>query len=131
MRDRRTGSGFGLIEAIIALSLLGVALLLSASLLATLPREINRLEARREATRALGAVLESLRAGEIPATTGRVAPELYNWVQANPAAASDLLLWVTTEPTASPGRFNVRVRARYTVEHRQVERQIETEVWRP
>ena len=131
---RRTGrhqAGFGLVETMIGLTLLGVTLLLTAGLLATLPRELTRIDARHEAHRAMGAALESLRAGEITATSGKIQPVLYEWVQARPPAAQGLRLWLHTEATETPGLYDVEVQARYLVHRQPVEKRVVTRIWRP
>ena len=58
-------SGFTLIEALVALTILGVALLLGMQLLIQTPRIIRRIDAERQAFRALEATLEGVRAGVI------------------------------------------------------------------
>ena len=124
-------SGFTLIESLIGLTLLAAILLATASLLATVPREVRRVEARREATRALEAALESLRAGQLPIATGIVDAQFYGWTQPPRPAAAGLRLWLRTEPISPPGLYRVTVRARYSIHHRPQERSIETLAWRP
>ncbi len=124
-------SGFSLIETLIGLTLLAAILLATASMVAVVPREIHRVAARREATRALEATLESMRAGQLPAASGVVEPNLYRWTQPQPPTAKGLRLWINTEPIAPPGLFRVTVRARYSVHHQVVEQAVETLTWRP
>ncbi len=129
--DPAHNSGFSLIETVIGLALLAAILLATAGLVATVPRELQRVAARREATRALEATLESLRAGLLPPTSGIVEPTLFRWTQPRRPAAEGLRLWLSTEPTTPAGLYRVTLRARYTVHHQPQERSIETLTWRP
>ena len=63
-------NGFTLLEALIALTVLGVALLLGMALVIQLPRDVRRLDAERNAMRAMEATLEALRAGTPPPDPG-------------------------------------------------------------
>ncbi|MCR8526116.1 type II secretion system protein, partial [Escherichia coli] len=58
-------NGFTLIEALVALTILGVALLLGMQLLIQTPRIIVRIDAERQAFRALEATLEGVRGGSV------------------------------------------------------------------
>ncbi len=58
-------NGFTLIEALVALTILGVALLLGMQLLIQTPRIIRRIDAERQAFRALEATLEGVRGGSV------------------------------------------------------------------
>ena len=59
-------SGFTLLEALVALALLGVALLMGMQLIVQTPRVVRRLDAERQAFRALEATLEGLRSSSTP-----------------------------------------------------------------
>ncbi len=124
-------SGFTLIEALIGLTLLAAILLATASLLAAVPREVHRVDARREATRALEATLESLRTGQLPATDGIVDADIYGWTRTGRSAAAGLRLWLHIEPISPPGLYRVTVRARYSTHRQPHEQSIETLAWRP
>lgn len=124
-------AGFGLVEALIALTLLAGILLATAGLFAAVPRELRRLEARREATRAIEATLESLRAGLLPAANGAVSPSVYVWTLPERPRAEGLQLWLRSDPGSAPGLFEVEVHARYEVLHRVQDRRVATQVYWP
>ncbi|HTG37079.1 MAG TPA: prepilin-type N-terminal cleavage/methylation domain-containing protein [Thermoanaerobaculia bacterium] len=105
-------SGFTLIEALVALTLLGVALLLGMQLLIQTPRIISRIDAERQAFRAMEATLESLRAGLPP------PPDL------------EVKVSVEEEPAHLPGLSHVTLTAHYSVLGVDHKKQLETLVWR-
>ena len=124
-------AGFTLIESLIGLTLLAAILLTTISLLISVPRAMHRVAARREASRALGATLESLRDGNLPATDGLVEPSTYTWTQPSQPTAKGLRLFLHTEAISPPGLFRVTVMARYSTHHMQSEQSVETLAWRP
>src|SRR5205807_988666 len=65
-RAERGESGFTVVEALIALVIIGVALLLGMGLLLQQPRVLHRIDAQRQALRAIESTIESLRAGLLP-----------------------------------------------------------------
>jgi len=105
-------SGFTLIEALVALTLLGVALLLGMQLLIQTPRIIRRIDAERQAFRALEATLESLRAGLPP-------PDF------------DPKVSVKVESAHLPGLCHVTLTAHYSVLNVTHKKQLETLIRRP
>jgi prepilin-type N-terminal cleavage/methylation domain-containing protein len=114
--------GFTLIEALIALTLLGVALLLGTALVIQLPRDVRRLDAGRQAMRALEASLEGMRAGTLPVQDS----ELTGFVTlAGAPAARDLGITVRVEPTARPGLYHVTLTAHYSVLHSRHQKRLE------
>src|SRR4051812_18013433 len=93
-------NGFTLVEALIALTILGVALLLGLGLILQWPRDIRRLDAERQAMRALEATLEGMRAGTIPVQNA----ELDGFVTAaGTGAPRDLAISVRVSPSERPG----------------------------
>jgi prepilin-type N-terminal cleavage/methylation domain-containing protein len=121
-------SGFTLVEALIALTLLGVALLLGMQLLIETPRIIRRIDAERQAFRALEATLESLRAGSgVPEKDQELTGF---FTTAGTKAPPDLTVSVQAEPAHLPGLFHVTLTARYTVLNVAHTKRVETLVWR-
>lgn len=121
-------SGFTLIEALFALALIGVALLLGLSLIWQQPRIQKRLAARQQALRAAEAVLEGVRAGTVPLVPGggRAAPG----GRVTGGAEEPLLRMTVEDDRALPDLKHVTVSAHYRVwgETRSV--RVETMVWR-
>jgi len=109
-RQRRRQSGFSLLETLIALAILGTALLLGAALVLQHPRVLRRLDAQREAYRAIESTLESVRAGAIPLQS----LELAGFVTSTGKQASkDLTLSMLVRPADLPGLYHVTLEARY------------------
>jgi prepilin-type N-terminal cleavage/methylation domain-containing protein len=123
----RHDSGFTLVESLVALTLLAIALLLGLGLMVQQPAVVRRVDAHRQALRAMEATLEALRAGALPLISTQVT--------ASPALPAELpsglAVWIEVAPIAPPGLHQVTVRARYPAAGRVVERRIETLVFRP
>src|SRR5947199_3149357 len=66
-------NGFTLLETLIALTVLGVALLLGMALVIQLPRDVRRLDAERQAMRAMETALEAMRAGALPVENSKLS----------------------------------------------------------
>jgi prepilin-type N-terminal cleavage/methylation domain-containing protein len=109
-RQCRRQRGFSLIETLIALAILGTALLLGAALLLQHPRVLRRLDAQREAYRAIESTLEAVRAGALPLQS----LELDGFVTSTGKQASeDLKLSMVVRPGDLPGLYHVTLVARY------------------
>ena len=118
----RSQRGSTLIEALVALLLITVALLMGLPLIFEQPRIVRRLDAQRLALSALDSTLEALRAGALPLQSARYGAGTPN----------DPVVWVDVEPEIQPpDLYRVTLRARYEVRGKTRERQIETFVWRP
>ena len=128
----RRRAGFSLIEALVALSLLGVALLYSMALVAQEPLVERRLAAHAEAYSVLDTLHEAIRAGmALPDRPGRLDwRELYD-PPPELRAARELAVWSEVETLSPPGLFRVTLRARYFVGERSFDRTLETMIWRP
>jgi prepilin-type N-terminal cleavage/methylation domain-containing protein len=116
--------GFSLLEALIALSILGIALLMGMSLLLQEPRIVRRLDAQREALRTLEATLEAVRAGAVPLVPARIGVP-------GPGRPGGTMVWLEVEPAEPPGLYAVTARVRYTLQGEVRERSLETLVWSP
>lgn len=125
--------GFTLIESLVALAVLSVALLLGMGLVLQLPGVVRRVDAHRQALRAMEAALEALRAGELPLASGRLASPTSPTSPAvsSGSAPAGLAVWIEVQPVSPPGLHEVLVRARYPAAGKVVERQVETLVYRP
>ena len=114
-----TQTGFTLVEALIATTIVMIALLMGMALVAQQPGIQRRLEAQRETLHALEGTLEALRAGALPLASQRLD-------------ADDRTIWVDVQPASHPpGLYRVSLKALWRVEGKVRERSIETLVWRP
>jgi type II secretory pathway pseudopilin PulG len=120
MPSRQRGSI--LVESLVALVLLGVALLMGLPLLFGQPGAVRRLDAQRVALGALDSTLEAVRTGALPLQSARYGAGTPN----------DPVVWVEVEPkSGSAGLYLVVLRAVYKVRDQSFERRVETMVWRP
>jgi prepilin-type N-terminal cleavage/methylation domain-containing protein len=133
---RRSGreSGFTLVEVLIALVLVGTALLMGMGLALQNPRIVRRLDSERQAFRAMESTLEAVRAGVIRLPPPPQELELDGFVTAvGTPAPKDLKIYMQVVKPADtpPGLFQVTLRARYEVEGRKIEKMLRTLVWSP
>ena len=128
MANSSTQRGASLLEALVALALVGVALLMGMALYAQQRRIEQRLAAQRDADRALASVLEAARAG-LPLVSGPLDAAPFVGSAAAPPA---LTLAVEPDDADPSGRLlRVRVIAVYTVAGHPFRRTLESLVWRP
>jgi prepilin-type N-terminal cleavage/methylation domain-containing protein len=128
-RRRRGAAGFSLIETLVALAVLALVLLAGVGVLVNHRRALVRLAAGREATAAVGAVLEGIRAGAVPLTPDEGPASLPPPVAG--VRADGLRLWVESWETGEPGLWEVEVRASYLAIGAPGRRSVKTLVWRP
>lgn len=120
-------NGFTLLEALVALAILGIALLLGMQLLIQTPRVVRRLDAERQAFRALEATLESLRASGGPAGNEELS---HFRTAAGTLAPEELTVSVEVELASLPGLYHVTLTAHYTVLNVAYSKRLETLFWR-
>ncbi|HSG38088.1 MAG TPA: type II secretion system protein [Thermoanaerobaculia bacterium] len=120
--------GFSLVEVLVALTLLGVALLMGMQLVLQGPRIVRRTDAERQAFRAMESVLESVRAGLIPLENLEIGV-LETAVGA--PAPKDLKMLMTVAPTDPEGLYQVTLRTTYTALGVETEKTLQTMVWSP
>ena len=118
------------------MTILGVALLLGMQLLIQTPRIIRRIDAERQAFRALEATLEGVRGGSVSlvnqtltcfhTAAGIKAP----CPRDNPDEDKYLEVLMLVEPTDLPRLHHVTLTARYPVLKVENKKQLETLVWR-
>jgi len=124
----RANRGFTLIEALMALLVLTLAMLLGYGFMMRQPQALQRLDAGDEALRALEASLETLRSGAIPLQPGMLQPVI---AYPPPTKAVDLLVDLEVEPTDTPRLFAVSLEARYRVGRAIHRRQVQSLIWSP
>jgi type II secretory pathway pseudopilin PulG len=121
-RANERGSIFA--ETVCAVALIGIAVMIAASLLASHPRAAARLEAQTEVLRVLEATLESARAGAIPLVSGTVRPTPIRTRKA-------MTVVLRVREVGPPGLFEVTASARCPVHGTEVQRHLSTMMWRP
>ena len=127
---RSRASGFTLIETLVALSLLGLALLLTMSLMFQEPRTLRRLGAHQQAYRALEVTLEAVRAGmRVP--PGRHQVNLKALYEPEEPLAQGLEVWTETERVSGSGLYSLVLSAHYEVAGQQYDRYLDTLLWNP
>ena len=126
--DALRAGGFSLVEALVALALVGIALMLDLGLQAQ-SREIgDRLAVEAELVRRAESAIESVRAGSHPMRSGAVDPDLAWPSPADPGLAMILMV----DPTDVSGLCRVTVRGQMQEPRgRPHDVQLETLIWRP
>ena len=126
--DNGVENGFTLIEAMVALMVVAMALLLGYSFMIRQPRAIERLDAGDEALRAIEASLETIRAGAIPLESGFLQP---GTAYPLPVRAKELMIDLDVTAADTPGLYAVSLEARYRIGPSIHRRQVETLIWSP
>ena len=120
--------GFSLLEALIALALVGVILLFSFAIQAQQLRERHGLETEERLLELGSSLAVSLQAGLHPLRAGAVDPRLA-WPRAGPQRVH---FFLDIEPAGAPGLCAVRIRGRAISRGgRWHDLELETRVWRP
>jgi type II secretory pathway pseudopilin PulG len=120
-------NGFSLVEAIAALTIFGMAIIVAAGFLDVQMSAARRLEARADLVRAAETVLESLRGGSLPLVSGEV--DLTD--EFLPLSSIRVRTRVGVMSRMPKGLFTVRVEARAMVRSEDMVVTITTQVWRP
>lgn len=126
--DTGVESGFTLLEALVALVVVGLALLLGYGFMMRQPRAIERLDAGDEALRAIEASLETMRAGAIGLESGFLESGI---AYPTPVKAKQLMVDLDVTATETPGLYAVSLEARYRVGPSIHRRQVQTLIWSP
>jgi prepilin-type N-terminal cleavage/methylation domain-containing protein len=123
----RGRNGFSLIEALAALTIFGMAIVVAAGFLDAHLSAARRLEARSDLVRAAETVLESVRGGTLPLASGDV--DLTDEFQ--PLSSIRVRTRVAVTSKSPQGLFSVRVEARAMVRSEDMVVAITSQVWRP
>ena len=126
--DNGADNGFTLIEALVALMVVTMALLLGYSMMIRQPRASERLDAGEEALRAIEASLETIRAGALPLESGFLQPGI---AYPLPVRARELMVDLDVTATATPGLYAVSLEARYRVGPSIHRRRVDSLIWAP
>jgi prepilin-type N-terminal cleavage/methylation domain-containing protein len=133
LKRSNVSKGFSLIEAIAALTIFGMAIVVAAGFLDVQMSAARRLEARSDLVprsdlvRAAETVLESVRGGTLPLVTGEV--DLTD--EFLPLSTIRVRTRVGVTSRSPQGLYTVRVEARAMVRTEDMVVTITTQVWRP
>lgn len=119
--------GYSLIEAIAALTIFGFAILAAAGFLDAHMSAARRLQARSDLVRAAETLLEGVRGGVSPLTTGAI--DLSD--EFEPLSSIRVRTKIFVRERSLPGLYEVRVEARAMVRTEEMVVSITTQVWRP
>ena len=119
--------GFSLIEALAALTIFGMAIVVAAGFLDANMSAARRLEARSDLVRAAETVLESVRGGTLPLVSDDV--DLTDEFQ--PLSSIRVRTKVAVTSKNPQGLFSVQVEARAMVRSEDMVVTITSQVWRP
>lgn len=126
--DPRRNAGFSLLETLISMALLTIALLLGVDAFLQHQRATQRMEAQRQAFRALESTMEAIRAGVLPLQSTWL--EGFTTAVGTPAPR-DLKIWMQVDPTPSAALYEVHLQATYHLESLTVRRNLDSMVFRP
>lgn len=124
---RAGNGGFTLLETLVALAILGVALLLTLVLVLNQPRMLSRLDGERQAFRAIEGTLEAVRAGAIPLESAHF--ESFAFLAGTPAPPGLTLQMDVFALPAPPGLYKVSLVAHYTLAGKGYDKRVQTLVW--
>ena len=122
--DRDLQAGFSLVEAILAVAIIGAVLVISMSFLSTLVGSAARVQAQSEMLRELEAGLEMMRAGFLPLESGTLVSP------GSSRSLPDLEVTAVVEKVDVPGLYRITVHANCTYRRSRISRSITTQVWR-
>jgi type II secretory pathway pseudopilin PulG len=120
--------GYALVEALAALTIFGVAVVVAAGFLDAQMSAARRLEARADLVRAAEILLESVRGGVLPLETADV--DFGDEFEPLSAITVETRVEVT-ERGDLPGLYEVRAVAKAVVRSQEMVVSISTQVWRP
>lgn len=120
--------GFSLIEALVALAVIGMAVIMLATIVGHEPRALRRIEAHREAYDVLFGAIESVRAGNLSASALDGADPAA-WLPSRPSARN-VRLEAETSVINPRGLSRLRVTVFYDTVGAKASRSVETLLWR-
>ena len=131
-RARRGAAGVALVEALVAVAIVGIALLFVVGLLAHEARLTARAAGQHEALMLLEAALEGIRAGAVPLADATYSDPLPPWLPS--PARRGAVLWIDVEPVGSPrvrDLWEVSATVRYRAGRDILRRSVTTRMWLP
>jgi type II secretory pathway pseudopilin PulG len=127
-RRGRRAAGSALLEALVALAIVGVALLFLSGLLTHEARLTLRAERQREALEALEGVLAGVRSGALPLRDAIWTEAEPPWVRLPPGRPT---LRLEVRRAGDADLWDVTVSIRYVAWNQHQTRTLATRVWRP
>ena len=118
-------AGFSLVEAIVAIALVGSAIIIASAFLNTLILSSEHLRTQEALLAEIEAVSEMMRAGILPLQSGPLA------TGGSSGRTPALSLTAIGEAKKPEGLYQVSLRAECSFRHRRISRTLVTEIWRP
>jgi len=119
-----TNRGTSLIEVVLALALVGAAVIIAAAGLQGEARLLRAAEHRNAVARALEAAVESVRSGVLPLQDGDFASPV-------PLGLDVLSIRIEVRPESRPGLYRLAAVAHWQENGRRLSQRLDTMVWRP
>jgi len=120
----RIEGGFSLIEAIIAIAIIGSAIIISSALLNTLVISADHLQVQEELLGEMESAVEMMRVGILPLRSGPLS------IAGNSSLTPGLSLTAIVEEERM-GLYRVNIRAECSFRRRRISQSLLTEIWRP
>lgn len=122
----RRERGFSLIEAIVAIAIIGSAIMISAALLNTLIISADHLQTQEQLLSEIESAVEMMRAGILPLKSGPLV------TGGDPKLTPGLSVTVIVEEDQNlNGLYRVSFRAECSFRRRRISQSLLTEIWRP
>src|SRR5688500_5548948 len=131
-RVRANAAGAGgavLLEALVAIAVVGVALLFLVAVVAHESSLTLRADAHRDATRLLEATVEALRARALPLESADYSTAQLPWLPIPERRGA--VLWVDVIPLDIEGLYEVEATVRYEAGRHLLRRSLTTRLWMP
>jgi prepilin-type N-terminal cleavage/methylation domain-containing protein len=123
--------GFTLVEVVVGLAVLAIASLLGLLALQQSRLASERLDARRAALVELEGVIEALRAGQLPLTSGEMVTSALVVAHPTNPAISEFSVRLDAEATMRPKLYRIVVSASWNLRGAAFHERLETLVFRP
>ena len=120
-------AGFSLLEAVAAIAIVGFALVVAAHAMSAYAATVRRAEVRQQLLWAAENVIESVRGGQLPLTSGTVQLDR----DLSPPDGEAVHLFLEVRQRDQPGLHDIAIRASTSLPGRREEVELSTMVWRP
>jgi len=127
--SRHGQRGASLLEGLVALALIGIAILVAAAFLDTQAIATDRVQAQAELVLQLEAAVEGMRAGTVPLHSGALDPMPQSLPRS--AEVDELALSAQILPLEPPGLVEVTLNASCRTRRGRQTKTVTTRIWRP